>query len=105
MSCCFREVMTMPCAAAGEENLPLLGAPGMTMMRLEPMLWTWLRMRFWADWPIDIRIITEAMPMTTPRTVKMERILPCVRLRVAVLKASLKRMVISERHCGDYDSW
>src|SRR3989344_7700955 len=50
-------------------------------------------MSCWADCPSDIRMMTEAMPMTMPSIVRMERILRCTRLRVAVLMASLKSMV------------
>lgn len=83
----------MPCAAAGEENLPLLGAPGMIMIRLEPILCTCPKIRFCADCPIDMSTITDAMPMTMPSMVNSERILPCMRLRVAVLKASLNSIL------------
>src|SRR3989344_2963344 len=40
-----------------------------------------------------MRMMTEAMPITMPSIARMERILRCTRLRVAVLKASLKSMV------------
>src|ERR1700756_1399770 len=36
------------------------------------------------------------MPMTMPSIVKTERILPCVRLRVAVLKASLNSILFEK---------
>ena len=51
------------------------------------------KIKSWADWPMDIRTMTEDIPITMPSIVKIERILPCVKLRVAVLNASLKSIL------------
>ena len=84
----------MPCADAGDENRPFEGAAGDDEDEIradalhlrEDMI---LRRR-----PTDMRMMTDAMPMTMPSIVSTERILPCVRLRVAVLNASRKSMII-----------
>ena len=70
--------------------MPLLCAPGITIIKLEPMTFHLAQNQILRRLPMDIKIMTEAMPMTMPSMVKIERIFPCVRLRVAVLKASLK---------------
>src|SRR3990167_1073185 len=69
-------------------------APGLMLIRSVPNDCTWSKIYFWADAPSDIRVITDAIPITIPSTVRVERILPCVRLRVAVLNASLKVITI-----------
>src|SRR5665213_2514643 len=53
-------------------------------------------MRSCADCPIDMRMMTEAKPMTMPSMVKIERILPCKRLRVDVMNASRSNILFEK---------
>ena len=52
---------------------PLSLRAGKTKMTLDPRLWNWVRTKRPAPWPIETIVMTEAMPMTTPKTVSPER--------------------------------
>jgi len=57
------------------ENPPWLASPGLTNSRLVPsdsILWV---MDCWTPFPMDMRVMTAATPITTPNSVKPARIL------------------------------
>src|SRR5579884_257232 len=64
-----------------ERTPPLWPLDGSTMMTLEPSVLNWSCTSWPAPWPMDTMVVTAAMPMTTPSTVRPERslFLPSVR--------------------------
>ena len=65
--------MIIPCDAAGELNLEPLLPPGKTKIKFDPTLSTCPMISACAEFPIDISTITEAIPITIPSMVRIER--------------------------------